>query len=131
MLIMSSAVSVNALVFSGGEVWNEDEPDAQANAVLQTLAQSEPGPWSAKTGEVRRPDGDYSVSTYVRVFEGAYSPRDSVGYTHILPDMVGTVIKEEKHLLNDEELALLTVFAHLSCTLIYLLLRLILLTRER
>ena len=45
--------------------------------------------------------------------------------------MVGTVIKEEKHLLNDEEIALLTVFAHLSCTFIHHLLRPILLTRER
>lgn len=37
--------------------------------------------------------------------------------------MIGTVIKEEKHLLNNEEFALLVVFAHLSCTLVHLLLR--------
>lgn len=45
--------------------------------------------------------------------------------------MVTAVIKEETHLLNDEEFALLTVFAHLSCTLIHLLPRPILLTWER
>lgn len=49
----------------------------------------------------------------------------------ILSDMIGTVIKEEKHLLNDEEFALLAVFAHLSCTLFHFLLQLILLTWER
>lgn len=73
MFVMSSAVSVNALVFSGGEVWSEDEPDARANAVLQTLAQSVPGPSSANIDEARRSDGDQCVSTYVRVFEGAHS----------------------------------------------------------
>ena len=128
---MSSAVSVNALVFSGGQVWSEDEPDAQADVVLQTLAQPVPGPSSAETNQASRSNGDQNVSTYVRVFEGARFPCDSVGCTHALSDMVGTVIKEEKHLLNDEEFALLAVFAHLSCTLIHLLLRPILLTRGR
>jgi len=128
----SSAVSVNALVFSGGEVWGEDEPDTQANAILHTLAQAVPGPSSATTKETGQPDGDQNVSTYVRVFEGVvHSPRISVCCIHILSDMIGTVIKEEKHLLNDEEFALLAVFAHLSCTPIYLLLRLIVLTWER
>lgn len=43
-------------------------------------------------------------------------------------EMVGTVIKEETHLLNDEEFALLTVFAHLSCMFTHSLLRKFLLT---
>ncbi|KAF8447634.1 VRR-NUC domain-containing protein [Boletus edulis BED1] len=108
----SSAVSVNALVFSGGEVWSEDEPDVQANAILQTLAQSVTlaGPSSAGTNETRQSVADRNVSTYVRVFE----------------DMVGTVIGEEKHLLNDEEFALLTVFAHLSYNARFLMVKLLL-----
>lgn len=74
----SSAVSVNALVFSGGEVWSEDEPDA--STILQTLAQSVPGPSSTKPNETNPSDGEQNVSTYVRVFEGAPCfPRDSVG----------------------------------------------------
>ncbi|KAG8217794.1 putative fanconi-associated nuclease 1 [Butyriboletus roseoflavus] len=60
----SSAVSVNALVFSGGEVWTEDEPDAQASAILQTLAQSVPGSSSAKLNESGRSDGEQNISTY-------------------------------------------------------------------
>lgn len=67
----SSAVPVNALVFSGGDVWTEDEPDAQATAIFQTLAQSAPGPSSTKLNESSRSDGEQNVSTYVRVFEGA------------------------------------------------------------
>lgn len=37
--------------------------------------------------------------------------------------MVSTVITQENHLLSDEEIALLTVFAHLSCTSIHLIFR--------
>lgn len=67
-----SAVSVNALVFSGGEVWGEDEPDAQANAILQTLAESVPGPSNPQTADnTARSVKGHNVSTYVRVFEGA------------------------------------------------------------
>lgn len=65
----SSAVSVNALVFSGGEIWSEDEPDAQANVVLQSLAQSVAAPSSAEINETSQSAADQNVSTYVRVFE--------------------------------------------------------------
>ncbi|KAN0077005.1 VRR-NUC domain containing protein [Tylopilus felleus] len=106
-----SAVSVNALVFSGGEVWGEDEPDAQANAILQTLAESVPGPSNPQTADnTARSVKGHNVSTYVRVFE----------------DMIGTVIKEEKHLLNNEEFALLVVFAHLSYNARFLMVKLLL-----
>ena len=57
--------------------------------------------------------------------------RYSVRWTHLLSDMIGIVIKEERHLLSDEELALLTVFAHLSCMSPYPLPCTYLLTRER
>lgn len=76
----SSAATVNALVFTGGEVWNEDEPDRQTNAILQALDESVPGASSAKTDETK----GQSVSPYVRVFEGAYhSPNDFVYWTHV------------------------------------------------
>lgn len=75
----SSAISINALVFSGGEAWREDEPDARESAIFQTLAQSVPGPSSAEPNETSRSDGEQNVSAYVRVFEGApHFSRDSV-----------------------------------------------------
>lgn len=63
----SSATLVNALVFSGGETWSQDEPGAQENPNLQTV----PGLSSNKTNESSRSDEEQNVSTYVRVFEGA------------------------------------------------------------
>ncbi|KAI9571252.1 VRR-NUC domain-containing protein [Boletus coccyginus] len=44
--------------------------------------------------------------------------------------MIGTVIKEEKHLLNDEEFALLAVFAHLSYNARFLMVKLLLRKQE-
>lgn len=57
----SSAVSVNALVFSGGEVLNEEEQNTQANA---SLTESVSGP------SVQSDEGQ-NISAYVRAFEGA------------------------------------------------------------
>lgn len=111
---MLSALSVNALVFSGGEICSQDEPDARTNGNVHTV----PEPSSNKTSEPSRSDEEHNVNTYVRVFEGALNPPPGpVDSTHIPSEMVCTVIKEETHLLNDEEFALLTVFAHLSCAL--------------
>ena len=67
----SSALSVNSLVFSGGETWSEDEPNTRVSANLQSLAQSVPGPSSNDTDESRRSGKEQDISTYVRIFEGA------------------------------------------------------------
>ncbi|KAG9318761.1 hypothetical protein JVU11DRAFT_860 [Chiua virens] len=105
-----SAVSVNALVFLGGEIWNEDEPDTRINTILQSV----PGPSSATANGTSQSDEEQRVSAYVRVFE----------------DMVCTVIKEENHLLNAGEIAILTVFSHLSYNARYLMVKLLLRKQE-
>ncbi|KAF9227566.1 hypothetical protein BS17DRAFT_773961 [Gyrodon lividus] len=99
-----SANSVNALVFSGGEGWEEDDTCMDSpNVLLQAVG-------SVQINEENPQNVKRNVSTYVRIFE----------------DMLGTVIKEEPHLFSDEEIELFATFAKLSYNARFLLVKLLL-----
>ncbi|KAF9246229.1 VRR-NUC domain-containing protein [Melanogaster broomeanus] len=105
-----ATISVNALVFSGGEGWGEDDTGRDPDVVLQAVDPSAPGPSSVHLNQQKVPDRERNVSTYVRIFE----------------DMLGTVITEEPHLFNDEEVEFFATFAQLSQNARFLMVKLLL-----
>ncbi|KIJ69190.1 hypothetical protein HYDPIDRAFT_144969 [Hydnomerulius pinastri MD-312] len=105
-----SAISVNALVFSGGEDWGEDDPTIDSTTVSSQTGPAAAGPSSQQINQDQPEFRGPHISTYVRIFE----------------EMLGTVIKEEPHLFSDEEVELLATFAKLSYNARFLMVKLLL-----
>ncbi|KAG6335477.1 hypothetical protein ID866_3605 [Astraeus odoratus] len=102
----SSTVSVNSLVFAGGDPWTEDV-DAEETDVVSQLDQYPPPESSA--ANVKHSNGT-RVSIYVQVFE----------------EMLSTALQCEPHLFNEEEIISFSAFANLSYNARLLIVRLLL-----
>ncbi|KAL4077221.1 VRR-NUC domain-containing protein [Scleroderma yunnanense] len=101
-----SAITVNSLVFSGGDPFSEDV--GTIGPLHVSLQSGVSGPSTSQHKQVE--PSEQHVSIYVRVFE----------------EMLSTVLQSESHLFEEEEIDLFAKYAHLSYNARLLVTRLLL-----